>query len=1187
MAQSIKFTPAQQSAIDVKDKNILVSAAAGSGKTAVLSERVIRLISMDNPVAANELLVVTFTVAAANEMRQRIEKKLEDFILQNPENETLLTQQMLLQNAKISTIHSLCSDIVKDNFHTLGLSAHCRLADETEIKNLIFQKLEEVIESFYKSEDKDFYELVEWLAKGNDSLLYDIAYKMYSYVRNYPFYDDMLCGFEHFYDDCEGFLSSPWKDILYPYLLDNIRQTEKKLENIMPYIYEDPALANGYGDPVENDLLTVTIIRQSLENTDWDSAVSAAKSYERLRLRPVKGAMNPALQDYVKNERKNATDKLIKLISDYFITDDEQFKEDIKRLKTPVKTLVSIVRSLDKSVIAEKRQRDIMDFSDLEHFTLNLLVEKKDSKYIKTPLAKTLSNSFYEIMIDECQDINNIQNLIFWALSKSSDSVFVNTDEILSDSKNLFMVGDVKQSVYSFRNAVPKLFVKRKEIFNHLSRAKNKTCAKIILRENFRSRDTVTSAVNEIFRQIMSSDLGEITYDKEEKLVPSAQYPEYAKSIAEFHLLDSKKNDDDEEENTSEAEAEYVASLIKNMVDKGYKVTDNGNLRRCRYKDFCILLRSQKTKAQRYIDALKKYGIDCYSKETGGYLKSPEISALIDMLRILDNPLLDISLFAVMTSPIFMFTYDEIAKIRINSKDSSLYVALTLSDMPKVKSFLKTYNALRADAVVMPLQKLIQSIFDTTDFLNVVQSMPSGDKKSANLKLFLSYAESYAKTGNDGLDGFLRYLDKAIERDDDLKGVNTVSDRADIVSIMTIHASKGLEFPICIVADMGKRFNLKDSEKGYMIDDKYGFAMKISEPENLKEYTNLPYMALKFNTKLKSLSEEMRVLYVALTRAKEKLIMVAKYKNAHSTVSRIVNNEVSFNELVSRNSFGEWVISALRNNQYFYDAFEKCYMTVPKRRRKIPIKCVYADGDFEVLIKKEKKEFSQNPDEEIINTIKDNINFKYRYSPLTKLPAKVTATKLAKADLSGEANIIKPLTIQKGNEITGALKGTVLHSFMQYADFKNAKEDLSLEIQRLVEEGFLSKHEIELLNKKSIEKFLSSKLLERMLTAKNLYREYPFIYYIKAGEVDASLDKDFAEEKILLQGIADAVIEEQDHIVIVDYKTDRVENEAELVNRYYNQLKIYKNALADYFNKPVKECIIYSLYLSKAIEVDV
>lgn len=1181
----MRFTPAQQDAIFAGRGNLLVSAAAGSGKTAVLTQRVIEMLTGKDPVPADRLVVVTFTVAAAAELRQRIEEKLSALIEEDPENSLLQSQYTLLGKARISTIHALCNELIRDHFDKLELPLHYRLVDSNELSVLEQEVLEEYLNDCYDAEDHTFMELAEFFVGSDDRRLFQMIAGVYEWIRSSPFPFYLLDRSLEEYEKEVPFAESIWAEPIVSYVTNALKTAQKYLQKALSLCYSTEQTMQKYAPAIEQDQDTVTFLLRTLAEKDWNRACGIMEHREKKRVSPIRNFEDKDLLEEIKALRKEGNDLLDGLVEKYFLT-EEEFAEDRKLLSRYIGLLFQRVKEFTQRMDREKKEREILDFNDLEHFALQLLIDREGDLCRKTQVAQNLQ--FEEILVDECQDINETQNLIFWALSEGEDTARIRSEDLLTGSRNLFMVGDVKQSVYRFRNAMPALFVQRKELFPRYDREKETFPAKILLQENFRSRKEVTGTVNEIFRRVMTSELGDVDYTTEEYLIPSATYQDYSRAKSELYLLETTEETGGKKKNSVkerlEREAEFIAEMIDKMIASGYLVEEKGKMRPCTYRDFCILLRSKKGKTDVFAQKLQDSGVPCYADSSNGYFDAFEVAIMLHLLRVIDNPLLEVSLFSVLISPMFGFTPDEIAKIRLRNKKLSLYITLQQAAAEgdvKCQRFVDTLTSLREQAAILSTDRLIQRIYDRTDFLFVVESMTSGDQRKANLHLLLNYAKEYEAIGYQGLEGFLRFVDKASERGEDFTSANTVSQKADVVRIMSIHGSKGLEFPICIVADLGKSFYTQDLNQGYLFHEQYGFGMNIRKPTERKEYSNLPLEAIRLVSRQEVWSEEMRILYVALTRAKEKLILVASGTHLKEKLARQrTRTAVEPFSLRQRKDYLSWILAAIGQENGV-----EGFLQEKVNKLSLPwMDCFYRDLREEVPLEERVITLEAEPDEEILKKLEASLQFSYPYEVLSALPAKITATALAKQE-QGEETQLPPLTLDEDGGMTGAHRGTVLHSFMQYADYRKAKENLGREITRLVEEGFLTAQDAKLLNRRKIEAFLRSPLLRRMEEAKALYREYAFIYEVPSGQVDSTLPEDFQQETIMLQGIADAVIEEEDGIVIVDYKTDRVDREEELIQRYCNQLAIYRRALGKYFEKPVKKCFLYSLYLEKAIEV--
>lgn len=1179
----IRFTPHQREAVEAVGGSLLVSAAAGSGKTAVLTERVIRMLTGEDAISADRLIVVTFTVAAADEMRRRIGARLTELLEADPENEWLQSQQLLLPRAKISTIHSLCSGLIRDNFQKLGLSGEIRIAEEADLAVIKEQACAAVFEELYAQEYLGFLELVEFTCRKNDKPLTSLVLATYDFIRSFSFPLDFLDGalaqYEGLLDSGGSMESSVWMESVSAHVHDALVHCEGILSDCIEEMSVDSDVLDQYFDAFHSDYCQLSYIRQLLEQNRFAEAAECARSMQKLALKPVRKYDFPDFLDYLKGRRKKVYDIVDNVFSRYLCYSEEDFRDDLAILTPKLRALFGVVRRMYDLIETEKQEQGIIDYSDLEHFTLRLLVEKTEDGYRRTEAAEDLSRSFDQIMIDECQDINEVQNLIFTLLSR--------------DETNLFMVGDVKQSIYRFRKAMPKLFIDKKNAFTPYSAKAHTDTSKetIILETNFRSRREVCDIVNYLFSQIMTASMGEINYGEEERLVAGAQYPEYEGAVPEIHILDYQRDNEDAK---AVVEARYLAGLIHRMVEERHQVTDGNSLRDCTYGDFAILLRSYRDKAPLYAAELKKRGIPCFSASSEGYFDAYEVTVVLNLLHVVDNPLLDVPLLSVLMSPMFAFSADRIAEIRLARRNVPFYLALSelaeRGDVP-CADFVRFLSALRQKAATLRIDALIREIYDQTDFIALSYMMGDGEQKDANLRLLLTYAEKYENVGAGGLSGFLRYLDRVRESGGDFSAANTISAHSDAVRILSIHASKGLEFPICIVANCGKKFNKSDLNRTYQMNAQLGFSMKINDPETLRSYTSFPFEAIRLASEKESISEEMRVLYVAMTRAKEKLILVMTLQNAENRLRSIADSAGEHPtpyEVFSAQGYDNWILSVLLRHPGFAEIRERIGRnSISLITADFPVRGIFVPVDANADRPEETvREFTAPVSAELGERLREAIYYRYPNEPLTRIPAKLTVTEIAKQAREESLSLsARPAFLQKQG-FTPAQRGTILHSFMQYADYSAAERDLAAEVERLTKDRYLTPEEAGALNIPKVEAFLQSPLYARMKAADELMREYKFLYFVPAGEIEADLEPRFAEEEILIQGIADCLIFEGNEITIVDYKTDYTNDPGALAERYYDQLRIYRDAIEQAFSEPVKECLLYSLHLERQIRIE-
>lgn len=1176
---SINFTKPQQNAINVKGGNILVSAAAGGGKTAVLTERAVRLLTGENAIPADRLLVVTFTVSASEEMKNRINEKLSALIAENPSDSSLRRQQMLLKNAKISSIDSFCSGLVKEHFQKLGLPHDIKIAEETQISVIKDEAFSEVIEEFYSEGSAEFLNLVNFMSVKNDKPLYEAVSEIYKFIRSFAFPMDYLEFVEKMYEGEQTLGNNPWFSYIKPLVIDGLSYIISKLNATIDEIKTDEKIASAYLETFSGNLTQLQNIKLALEKDDAETASRLSTAFEKGKLKSVRNYEDADFLDGIKEARTTALKEFEKLRDRYLCYSEADFQSDREILSSHVKTLFAIVRRAYQLIEEKKLAQSLVDYSDLEYYTLKLLVEKGENGYRKTKWGEAITAEYDYIMVDECQDINDVQNMIFTMLS--------------DNLKNLYMVGDIKQSIYRFRKAMPSLFIEKKKTFSIYDDDihTDETQAVITLDANYRSRKSVCDFVNFIFSRIMTEKAGEIEYKGREELVAGAVYPKHQDDSAEIHILNYQKDSEDEK---LSAEAKYIASLIEKMIAEGFKVTEKGSLRPCKYSDFTILLRATKGgKADAYAKALSERAIPCFCDTSEGYFTEYEITLILNLLRIIDNPLLDVPLLSVLMSPVFAFSADKIAEIRIAKRNAPLYVALTkLAEAGdrQSKNFIDLLSDLRQKSVLMKSNEIISMIFDRTDFCSVAYAMGDGEQKNANLRLLLNYAKKYEEFSSNGLSGFIRYIDRIIEAKSDFSCANVKSTSKNAVNIMSIHASKGLEFPVCILADSAKAFNQMDLNKKLQMNSDLGVAFKIQDLENLKCYSNLPLEAIRLKGKKESVSEEMRVLYVALTRAKEKLISVMTFEDAPKKLQAIadranIGSDFAYPVLNSK-SYAEWIISSALSHPKALSLRKEIGRTeIPLSADDFDLKIVLAESEEEQNeIREIEITHSEKADEKILKDILGNFAFKYKNEELTKIPSKLAVTEITKRQAGASLSLSEMPDFMFKTGFTPAERGTIHHNFLQYADFKKSKEGLEAEIERLVSSGFLTKEQSEVLNRDKLKAFFDSPLYLRMEKAERVEREFKFFYFVSPTEIFPEIENTKGE-KVLVQGIADCIIFEPDGITVVDYKTDFVKDGEELVSRYYNQLKIYKSAIGEMFSLPVKQCLIYSLSLEKELVV--
>lgn len=1179
----VNWTTDQRHAIECRKGSVLVSAAAGSGKTAVLVERVIRrLTDKDNPCSAEDLLIVTFTRAATAQMREKIGAAILKRLSEDPTDRHLRRQYMLLPFAKICTIDSFCNDLVRENFHALGISPDYSLLDNETAVIMKNDVCEAMLERAYE-EDSDgrFSELSDMMSSGSsDEDFAKLIIKMYDISTAYPFPDlwlDSLIG-EYSQPDIN---KSRWGSIIKKYVCDMLDYCVSSSRDMMTAMESDPIVADAYGAAVQSDINMYAELREKI-NSDWDETLEAFKTVKYMSLGRVPKGYESETKNMVTTARKKLKD-LLKKVPGIMCVSSEEHADDMRLLRDPVTKLIELVKQFGREYSAERDKMNSADFSDILHRALNLLaVSDGSGGYIKTDLARELSSHYVEILVDEYQDINEAQDMIFRAIS--------------ADENNLFTVGDVKQSIYRFRQAMPEIFLRRRSTTHSFESGKYPLG--ITLGSNFRSRVGVTSCVNYIFRQLMSTEAGELEYDDSEALNAAAKYPERDTPDCELHVVTDKGNRAD----TLEAQARYVAKYIERTVREGKMlVTKGGALHPASYGDFCILLRTAKNVSSVYANALSERGIPVFSPETGGFFEAAEISFILSLLRVLDNPVQDIPLAAVMLSPLFGFSAGELADIRASAKErletgetEPLYRSVAASadeGDEKAAAFLKKIESLRRLSLTLSAGELVRRVCEETGFDAIVGAMPDGERRRLNVGLLCDYAEKYEAAGNLGLSGFIRFIDKVARTSGDLATAARPSENADIVRIMTVHQSKGLEFPICILADMQHAFNERDNIESVLISSSAGLGMKRRTEDGISVYDTASRRAAVITSERMGRSEEMRVLYVALTRAKENLVMVTSVPNPEKGLAKVavecgIGERANPFAVLRMNNFSDLVLTALMRHPAADELRKLSGVDVPiflSEKDRFKLKVVVSDSESFMTESANEQKIAAKP--VFFNEVQARLDYSDPRSVLSSVPAKRAASDGSERGINREYFASSRPAFMSSCGLTPAQRGTATHKFMQFSDYSAARAGIESELARLVDGGFLSEDEGKAVNIGAAKRFFMSPLAERIFASDNVMREKKFASLFPAKFFYPELTGEAAEEKIVVQGIADCVFVEDGELVIVDYKTDTGVDAEALLDRYSAQLEIYREALSQALGMPVKETLLYSFFMNSTVKV--
>lgn len=1171
-----KYTEEQRQAFSSLGGTVLVSAAAGSGKTSVLVERIIRIITdAKAPIDADRLLVVTFTNAAANEMKDRISSAISGLIEENPNNIRLKRQQELLNNANISTVDSFCAEILRENFYKIGLSPKFRVADEKELLLIKNEAMMAVLLKLYEDDNKKFANLAELFNYGRDDRrLQETIEKIYDYTRSHPFPEKWFDEKLKMYTDAKEVRATQWGALILKIADQTVEVSLELIDEAFVVAQKDETIYAAYTPALAKYKEYLCTMKNAVQRGDWNSIFEHLNSGVGARFKRASKCRDMSVKQKVTSNRdlvRKNLDDLRRL----FVADENQCIEDIKKLAPVVGELFSTVKLYTKKFNEIKRERNVLDFSDLLHLSLTLLVNPICGGYEITDFAKSLRGSFDVIMVDEYQDINEAQEMLFKALSKNEG--------------NMFVVGDAKQSIYRFRQANPKIFLGKGEGFDKYNAVSDNYPSKIYLTKNFRSRKGIIDFTNFIFSTIMSKEAGDIDYNEDEALNFGAQYYDN-KQDADVEL-DIISVDSMPEEDSDILEARYIAKRIKEMT-ASETVFEDGRKRNLQFSDFCILLRSAKTHAQTIKKELENQMIPAISESERTFFKAAEISVMLSLLRVIDNPLQDIPLISALLSPVFAFSVDDLAKIRMNSPNESIYLALkhtseqegTLAS--RCLEFLHTIENFRVMAATTPSDKLINYVLEETSYSAIVQAMPNPQMRVLNLRMLLEYAREYERAGFKGLNGFIRFIDRLNEQKEDLSPATALSKRANAVRIMSIHKSKGLEFPVCIIANLSRKF---PPQRGDIdLNDELGVGVHVRDRgKAMLRYTTLPKEAVRRKEKLSDLSEELRVLYVAMTRAREKLILISSLDEPRRVIQGLASkltdsSKISPYFVSSATSLSDFILMcAIRHKDagILREIGEVPFSKVIHSQENLRVNMVYSVPAEAPETPECYPEVDVKGNKEIIAEIQKRLQYEYPYAAATKTPSKITASEATHKDTVSD--ILTTPAFMKEEKLTPAQRGTAIHRFMEFADYEEAKTDIVVHLDDLVNKGFLTQQQKEAVDIVKLKRFFNSELYDRINRSSKVYRELLFTVAVDAS----SIDSDFSSEDTILQGAVDCAFEENGGVVIVDYKTDRIQDVSMLKERYGTQVKLYKRALAGTLGKDVKECILYSLYLNEEIKL--
>lgn len=1165
----IKWTDDQANAIEASGGTVLVSAAAGSGKTAVLVRRVIEKITdKENPCSVDELLIVTFTKAAAAQMKDKISRALSEMVQKEKnvkKRSYLLKQQMLLKCAKISTIDSFCSDIVRSNIQAIELDSDYKLIDKAAMDTLKDIAYEEVAEEFYEEGDPNFLVLADMFTKSNDDkALKDLVLSLYDFARSYRNPKKWLEEIDRRLHCEETDYTNPYAVTVADSFRDDILYCRTLAQRACEILDGDENVNAAYGNAFRNDIEFFENILECMPENfscqQWDRLIEITPAKPFCAIGRLKSEFKCAESEAVKAIRENYKGIYEKSRSSIGVSYADN-KYDIEILAPVIRMLSRFTLTFFDRFREVKIEKNCADFDDVLHMALGLLIDEENEK---TELAYEYTNQFKEILIDEYQDTNEAQDILFESISR--------------DGKNLFFVGDVKQSIYGFRKAMPQIFLKKRKEFSPYNRENPSYPATITLDKNFRSRKEVTDFVNFVFSHLMSEEVGEIDYDERESLKCGGEFEETDEISCEFHVLEKTAF---EETERSTAQAMYIASEIRKILEKG----------KFRLSDIAILLRKNKN-IPLFVQVLNDAGINAYADESESLFETQEVRTLFSLIKVIDNPARDVPLLAAMMSPVFGFTADELADIRIKSKGGSFYSAVMYcaeNGDEKCRSFLDTLASFRLVAQTMSPGELVRHVLDKTGYKAIVASLDRGARRQENLDIFRTFAERFSQENDIALSGFVRQVER-IEKTAEIKASSDSSGNENAVAIMSIHRSKGLEFPVCIVAEAEDEFSRRWQNNDLLSHQQSGVGIIGIDPERMIKYETLSRTAVKIEKEKTDLSENMRVLYVALTRAKEKLIIVGAPKDFSKTLEKaaVAASGEKINPVAIRkaSSYLEWITTVVLKHPDAVDMRIKA--------GGIDVKKIRTDFPLEIKIVKElpqleKEATSQTENEKTdygyLEKVRSAVEFEYEYAPLSGVLAKRGASTAFKETINREFFASDRPAFLNKTSLAAAGRGTAMHLFMQFSDYLSAKNNLESEIEKLRERGFLTDIQAESLDRKKLKAFFDSPLYERIASSGNVYREKKFIIGMSACEFDEKLPERFDNEKVIVQGILDCAFEEDGEIVIIDYKTDRVTSSEQLRERYAGQLKIYEKAVRECLGKNVKETLLYSFSLETTVKI--
>lgn len=1251
------WTDDQWKAISTYEQNLLIAAAAGSGKTAVLVERIIRRISAEtDPIDVDRLLVATFTKAAADEMRQRIREALELKLTEQPDSQHIRRQLALIHRASITTLHSFCLDVVRRYFQMVQIDPGFRIGNETEMELMRHDALAEVFEHYYATseDDSDFWRLIDaYSGERSDDALFQLVLQLYDFSRSHPWPEhwltEMAAGFAEPDEEHNVWLQS----LLHDAKLECAGALASLQEALQ--LARQPDGPDAYVDSLTEDLVAVNALYDAVGEDDWSAAYTAFQALNFPRLKAARGDhINKDIQEKVKQLRDDAKNQLLQLKEECFTRSSEAYKEEMQRVAPLMNMLVELVNAFAEQYRGMKAAKGLVDFNDLEHYCLHILraPQSTPSDMIPSHAALDYQDQFVEVLLDEYQDTNQVQEAIVSLIAKPAPG-------------NRFMVGDVKQSIYRFRLAEPALFLQKYRTYRDINdgdsdgesvvdRHSVELGSKIDLAQNFRSSRQVVAGVNYLFKQIMERSVGEIDYDEKAELVYGATYLEQADHPIEMLMIDraaSVYDDVDGDEDlplaegdleTVQMEARLIAAQIKKLMGNGaeepFQVFDKerGGMRAVTFRDIVILLRATKQWAPVMIEEFKRAGIPSYAELNTGYFEAGEIEIVLSLLQVIDNPLQDIPLVAVLRSPLYQLTADELAQIRILSKGAPFYEAVlnyaeaaevynpTLQS--KLKQFMQQWEGWREQARQGALSELISQIYRETGYYDLVGGLAGGMQRQANLRALYDRARQYEQTSFRGLFRFLRFIERMKDSGGDLGTARALGEQEDVVRIVSIHRSKGLEYPVVFVAGLGRMFNRQDLNGQFLIHKELGFGPKYVDEALRISYPTLPHIAIKRTMRLELLAEELRVLYVALTRAKEKLFLVSSLRDVQKeleqwAVACDVQGDILPEALLARATcYMDWIGPALMRHPDAAALRERLTIRASEHHLRTDasrwsIEVFAGDSFVQQRATREQRHDDMleairlaeavpvEPSSEHAELTR-RLDWDYPYRQSETYFSKTSVSEMKRLasmehvplgegqdeeavhslfELAPSASFQKPLLRRprflQEEGMSATERGTLYHAVMQYMPLHPNIERVDIEhaIANMVEKQFLTEEQSAYVQPEVLEQFFMSEIGQRLLRAERVYRELPFSYGLPIKDVYPNADEATADETVLIQGVIDCLFEDENGFILIDYKTDAVYGNqlATIRERYELQIKLYAQAIEAIWQRPVHEKVLF------------